>query len=75
MNERPQHKRSVFWLATAGDEESFEKFPAQARNVMPVSSQRRIARSLHKTDASRRTGRRISQTLGGIHRRRNKRHG
>jgi hypothetical protein len=74
MSERPQRKSTLAWLATM-DEEAFEKTRPQARSVMPVASQRGAARSVHKTRASDHVGRRVSRTLGGIHRRRNKRHG
>jgi hypothetical protein len=74
MSARPQRKSTLTWLTTA-EEEVLEKPRSQVRSVMPVASQRGAARSLHKTRASEHVGRYVSRALGGIHRRRNKRHG
>lgn len=74
MSERPQRKSTLTWLASA-EEEVVEKAAPRSRSIMPVASQRGAARSVHKTRASEFVGRRVSRALGGIHRRRNKRHG
>jgi hypothetical protein len=75
MSERPTRKSTFHWLGPAEDEEPFEKLPPTARVVMPVASQRRAARSVHKTERSRRTSRHVSRSAGGMHRRRNKHYG
>jgi hypothetical protein len=71
---KPKRQSVAFVAHEAVDSyTSFEKFSHSARPAMPVGSNRQSIRSARKTSASQRVGKKFSLTLGGIHRRRNKR--
>ena len=54
------------------DAANFEKISRRDRATLPVSSQRRVARSSKETPGSKRVRRQISLKTGGMHRRRHR---
>lgn len=65
-------QQSQDWDNREEDVVQFEKIARREHVALPVSSRRGGARAAKETDGSRRVRREISQRLGGIHRRRNR---
>ncbi len=69
-------QQSQDWDSFREDEVvQFEKIGRREHVPLPVSSRRGGARASKETEGSRRVRREISQRIGGIHRRRNRKIG
>jgi len=71
---RPKRQSALFSISDSLETlTSFEKMPHSPRPAMPAASNRQLIRSARKTAGSQRAGKQFSASMGGIHRRRNKR--